>query len=53
MTTDDHGTLCDYETAEPIRPATEAEAAESEAASLIDGGAGVIVVDGVRCYVEA
>lgn len=47
-----HGYLCRYEDAERIRPATAAEQAESVAAAKRDGGAGVIRVDGVRCYVE-
>ncbi len=48
----DHGTLCNYRTGESIRPATEAEQDESIAASQTDGGAGIIEVDGVICYVE-
>lgn len=42
--------LYTYETAEYLRPATAAELAESIAAARHDGGAGVIIVDGVRCY---
>ncbi len=46
------GRLCDYETGEVIRRATAEEQAESIEAARRDGGAGVIVVDGRRCYVE-
>ena len=45
------GGLHDYETGDFLRPATSAEAAESRAAAALDGGAGVIRVDGRRCYV--
>lgn len=50
----DHGTLRDYQTGDPIRPATAAEAAESaaEAASDIGGGSGVIEIGGRLCYVS-
>jgi len=48
-----HGDLCEHETAEPIRPATEKEHNESIEAARIDGGAGVIDVDGRSCYVES
>lgn len=44
--------LRNYETNEIIRPATRADYRLSYAASKVDGGAGVITVDGVRCYVE-
>jgi len=44
--------LCDYDDASRIRPATEEEARESRDAAQSDGGAGVIRVDGRRCYVE-
>jgi len=44
--------LCDYDTAEVIREATEEEAASSREAAKHDGGAGVLLVDGRRCYVE-
>lgn len=47
-----HGALCDYETAETLRPATAEEAIESARAAEDDGGRGVIDVDGRRCYVE-
>lgn len=48
------GTLYDYDTAEPIRPATADElAASSYAAEHKDAGQGVIDVDGRRCYVLA
>jgi len=48
----ENGTLRNYKTGEAIRPATEAEKIASEAAAERDGGAGVIVVDGVSCYVD-
>ena len=48
----DNGCLCDYETGESIRPATADEAAASRATARTDGGAGVIRIDGRRCYVE-
>lgn len=41
-----------YSDAAAIRNATRAEAAESREAAKSDGGAGVIEVDGVSCYVE-
>lgn len=44
--------LHNYETGDFIRVATLDEYKLSVAASKIDGGAGVITVDGVRCYVE-
>ena len=47
-----HGNLCDYRTAETIRPATAEERAESLEAARYDGGAGVIEIDGRSCYVE-
>lgn len=47
-----HGWLCDYRSGERIRPATAAEQGESQEQAEHDGGAGVITVDGVRCYVE-
>lgn len=43
--------LHNYETGEYIRPATTEELRESIDAATRDGGAGVIGVDGVRCYV--
>ena len=39
-----NGDLYEYATGEYIRPATAAEAADSEAAAEIDGGVGVIEV---------
>ena len=45
-------TLHRYEDGEELRDATPAELAESVEAARHDGGAGVIRVDGVRCYVE-
>ena len=44
--------LMDYETGDAIRLATAEEAVASEEAATRDGGAGVILVDGRRCYVE-
>ena len=49
---DDFGTLRDYGTDDAIRGATEREQTDSRKASRHDGGAGVIEVDGVSCYVE-
>ena len=43
--------LHNYETGEFIRTATMDELKRSIDASTRDGGAGVIIVDGVRCYV--
>jgi hypothetical protein len=43
--------LHNYETGEFIRTATTDELKRSIDASTRDGGAGVITVDGVRCYV--
>lgn len=45
-------TLHVYDTGEELRDATPAEHAASIEAARHDGGAGVIEVDGVRCYVE-
>lgn len=50
MTTKTKASLIDYDTGETIRAATEDELAESIEASKTDGGAGVILVDGRRCY---
>lgn len=50
--TNEYGTLCDYQTGDSIRPATAEERAESIEAARYDGGAGVIEIDGRRCYVE-
>lgn len=48
-----HGWVCDYDTAEPIRPATREERQASDEAAEIDGGAGVITdEDGRAVYVE-
>ena len=44
-------TLHRYEDGEELRDATGEELAESVEAARHDGGAGVIRVDGVRCYV--
>ena len=46
------GELHNYTTGEFIRIATAGEQAASIAAAETDGGSGVIVVDGVSCYVE-
>lgn len=43
--------LVDYHTGDVIREATSEEATESLEAAKHDGGAGVIEVDGRRCYV--
>lgn len=45
-------TLNTYDTNEIIREATEAERAASAKAAQIDGGAGVITIDGERCFVQ-
>jgi hypothetical protein len=52
MTTPTYGNLRDYTDASKIRVATRDELAASVAAAKLDGGAGVIDVDGRRCYVE-
>ena len=44
--------LHNYETGDFIRTATTEELKRSIDAATRDGGAGVITVDGVRCYVE-
>jgi len=44
-------TLHQYDTGEELRDATPDEVVESVEAARHDGGAGVIEVDGVRCYV--
>ena len=44
--------LRNYGTAEVIREATLEEMALSVEAAEVDGGAGVITVDGVSCYVD-
>jgi len=44
-------TLHSYETGEELRAATASELAESAESARHDGGAGVIMADGVRCYV--
>ena len=46
------GTLTNYATGETIRKATAKELAASKAAAKLDGGAGVIVVGGVSCFVS-
>lgn len=43
--------LHNYKTGEQIRNATSAELTASIDAAEHDGGTGVIVVDGVSCYV--
>lgn len=47
-----YGTLYDYKTGKRIRFATREEAEASLAAAERDGGHGLIVVDGVTCYVD-
>lgn len=47
-----HGTLCDYQTGEDIRPATREEHDASVVAAETDGGVGVIEVDGRSVYVR-
>lgn len=42
--TAEYGWLCDYETGNPMRPATEAELGESLQAAISDGGAGIIIL---------
>ena len=44
-------TLYNYKTGARVREATRKELAASKAAAQEDGGAGVIMVDGVPCYV--
>ena len=46
------GDLCDAETRELIRSATDAEVIDSRVQAWRDGGSGTILVDGRRCYVE-
>jgi hypothetical protein len=50
-TTQTEAALYDYATATFLRWATDAELAASTEAAKHDGGAGVILVDGVPCYV--
>ena len=52
--TSEHGTLLDYATGgdKISRAATADELARSIASAEITGGAGVITVDGVSCYVD-
>jgi hypothetical protein len=45
------GDLHNYATGAYLRPATVAERDASAAAAEVDGGAGVILVGGVSCYV--
>ena len=44
-------TLHDYKTGKIIRIATEIELQESIEASKHDGGAGIITIENVNCYV--
>ena len=44
--------LCDHRTGIAIRPASTEELRRSEAQAELDGGYGIIEVDGVNCYVE-
>jgi hypothetical protein len=46
------GVLCDLDTNEELRPATEAELKASIAAAYRDGGAGAIKVEGRMCFVK-
>ena len=46
-----NATLHNYATGDIIRTATDEELAASREAAQTDGGAGVIEVDGVSCYV--
>ena len=43
--------LCDYASGDILGPATERELIDSQSAACDDGGAGVIMVDGAKCYV--
>lgn len=45
------GALLDYRTGGYLREATAAETVESEDQAHRDGGAGIIMVDGRRCFV--
>ncbi len=47
-----YGSLHDYESGMYARPATKAQAEASAAAALVDGGYGIIQVDGVSCFVQ-
>lgn len=51
---DDHNIawLVDYKTGQTIREASKEEHTRSQAAARVDGGAGVIMVDGRSCFVE-
>lgn len=44
--------LCNYQTGETIREATEDEARKSARVARRDGGAGAIEVGGVLCFVD-
>lgn len=44
--------MYDYRTGDYIGTATQAELEQSVEAAQHDGGSGVIVVDGVSCYVQ-
>jgi len=46
------GRLCNYQTGSDMRRATVAEASESIRAAADDGGCGVIIIDGIACYVD-
>lgn len=46
------GALVDYDTTKKIRAATPDEALASIRTAKRDGGAGVIEIDGRKCYVE-
>jgi hypothetical protein len=47
-----HGDLHDYQSGMYVRPATKAQADASSAAAMVDGGHGIIQVNGISCYVQ-
>jgi len=47
-----NGDLHDHKTGMYIRPATLVEAETSAVVAIIDGGHGIIVVNGISCYVQ-
>ena len=49
---DPPASLMDYDTNAFVRDASEEELAASRAAGEMDGGRGVITVDGRRCYAQ-
>ena len=46
------GRLFDYATGDYVRPATAAEVRASKAAAKVDGGAGVLTINGRRVWAE-